>query len=64
MRCVYVKQEITNRLLKFYTLEEAFKWLHSPHPQLDGRTPVGAMADDREDEVTAIIDRLEADAYL
>lgn len=47
-------------LANFYTVEEANKWMHSPHPQLDGRVPI--LSEVRE--VAAILDRLESGAYL
>ena len=48
------------KLLNFYSPKEAVEWLHSPHPQLDGRK----AADCEPAEVAAIIDRLESGAYL
>lgn len=51
---------LRKRLLEFYTVADANKWLHSPHPQLDGRVPILSS----HAEVDAILNRLESDAYL
>ena len=52
--------ELRKRLLEFYTVEDANKWLYSPHPQLNGHVPVLST----RLEVEAILDRLESGAYL
>lgn len=51
---------LRKRLFEFYTVDEANKWMHSPHPQLDGRVPI--LSNVRE--VSVILDRLESGAYL
>jgi uncharacterized protein (DUF2384 family) len=47
-------------LREFYSPSEAYRWLNSPHPQLEDRHAV----DCEFDEVMAIIDRLKSSAYL
>lgn len=55
---------VTMRLGGYYAPEEARAWLHTPHPQLGGERPVDLVQEGRTEEVTAILDRLDADAYL
>lgn len=50
-----------DRLCAFgYTRDEAEKWLDATHPQLNG----AAAIDSEFENVSAIIQRLEDDAYL
>lgn len=55
---------IVNRLDAYYSPEEVRLWLYTPHPQLEGRRAIDAIVDDRAAEVIAILDRLDAEAYL
>ena len=55
---------VVMRLNEYYGEEEVRAWLHARHPQLDGQRAIDLIRDDRTDEVIAILDRLEADAYL
>ncbi len=55
---------VAMRLGAYYSGEEVWAWLHAPHPQLDGERPVDLVQEGRTEEVTAILDRLDADAYL
>lgn len=63
MTCIDIT-DIVERLAGYYTVEEIDVWLSAPHPQLDGQTPEGLIASGGRDQVTAIIDRLDADAYF
>lgn len=55
---------VVNRLTEYYTDEEIRAWLYARHPQLDGARAIDLIADERSDEVLAVVDRLDADAYL
>ena len=55
---------VAMRLNAYYTDEEVRAWLYARHPQLDGQRAIDLIHDGRSEEVIAIIDRLDADAYL
>ena len=55
---------VAMRLGAYYSREEVRAWLHAPHPQLDGERAVDLVHSGRTEEVIAILDRLDADAYL
>lgn len=55
---------VVMRLGEYYSREEVRAWLHAPHPQLDGERAVDLIHNGRTEEVIAILDRLDADAYL
>ena len=55
---------VVELLSDFYTPEETRLWLHTPHPLLDRKRAVDLIHSDRTEEVLAVIDRLEAGAYL
>ena len=55
---------VVMRLSEYYNQEEVRAWLYARHPQLDGERAIDLIHDDRSEEVLAIIDRLDADAYL
>lgn len=55
---------VVERLSDFYTPEETRIWLHTPHPLLDRERAVDLIHASRTEEVLAVIDRLEAGAYL
>ncbi len=55
---------VAMRLGEYYSREEVRAWLHAPHPQLDGERAVDLIHNGRTEEVIAILDRLDADAYL
>lgn len=57
-------REVDARLEPYYSTAERFRWLSSPHPQLEGATACDALLDGDGDKVHAIIDRLDADNYL
>lgn len=51
-------------LSDFYTPEETRLWLHTPHPLLGRERAVDLILEGRTEEVLAVIERLEAGAYL
>ena len=55
---------IVSRLDEYYTPEEVRIWLYSQHPQLGGQRAIDLIIDDRTADVIAILDRLDAEAYL
>ena len=55
---------VVMRLGEYYGHEEVRAWLYSRHPQLDGERAIDVIHGDRTEEVIAILDRLDADAYL
>jgi uncharacterized protein (DUF2384 family) len=55
---------VVMRLSEYYSHEEVRAWLYARHPQLDGARAIDLIHDDRSVEVIAILDRLDADAYL
>jgi transcriptional regulator with XRE-family HTH domain len=55
---------VVMRLSEYYNQLEVRAWLYARHPQLDGARAMDLIHDDRSEEVIAIIDRLDADAYL
>ena len=52
------------RLRQYYSAEKAMEWLNTPHPQLSGQTALWVWSDGRAGEVHAILDRLDADAFI
>ena len=52
------------RLGDYYEREEVRAWLYARHPQLGGERVIDVIHDDRTEEVIAILDRLDADAYV
>ena len=52
------------RLSEYYDREEIRAWLYALHPQLDGERAIDLIHGERTEDVIAIIDRLDADAYL
>ena len=55
---------VVMRLGEYYDHEEVRAWLYSRHPQLEGERAIDLIHDQRMEEVIAILDRLDADAYL
>ena len=55
---------VVMRLSEYYGQEEVRAWLYARHPQLDGARAIDLIHDERTEEVIAILDRLDADAYL
>ena len=55
---------VVMRLGEYYGPEEVRAWLYARHPQLEGARAIDLIHDERTEEVIAILDRLDADAYL
>lgn len=55
---------VVDRLRDFYTADEIRLWLHSRHQLLNGERPIDLINDDRTEEVLAVIERLDAGAYI
>ena len=55
---------VVMRLSVYYAQEEVRAWLYARHPQLQGERAIDLVFDDRTEEVLAILDRLDADAYI
>ena len=55
---------IVDRLADFYTPDETRLWLHARHPLLNGERAIDLINQDRTEEVLAVIERLDAGAYL
>ena len=58
------RQLVLSRLAEHYTAEEALQWILLPNPQLEDETALDFIHAGRESEVVAILDRLDAFAYL
>ncbi len=55
---------VVMRLSEYHGPEQVRAWLYARHPQLDGARAVDLIRDERTEEVVALLDRLDADAYL
>lgn len=55
---------VVMRLSEYYSRDEVRAWLYARHPQLDGERAIDLIHDDRSEDVIAVLDRLDADAYL
>ena len=55
---------VVMRLAEYHDHEEVRAWLYARHPQLDGARAIDLIQDERTEEVVAMLDRLDADAYL
>ena len=55
---------IVSRLDDYYSPEEVRLWLYAPHPQLAGQRAIDAIIGGHATDVIAILDRLDAEAYL
>jgi transcriptional regulator with XRE-family HTH domain len=55
---------VVERLSDFYTPDETRLWLHSKHPLLNGERAIDLINNDRTEEVLAVIERLDAGAYV
>ena len=53
-----------DRLSDFYTPDETRLWLHARHPLLNGECAIDLINAGRTEEVLAVIERLEAGAYI
>ena len=55
---------IVGRLQEYYSPAEIRIWIFARHPQLEGERAIDLINEGRSEEVLAILDRLDADAYL
>lgn len=55
---------VVMRLSEYYDSDEVRAWLYARHPQLDGERAMDLINGNRSEEVLAILDRLDDDAYL
>jgi transcriptional regulator with XRE-family HTH domain len=55
---------VVDRLSDFYTPDETRLWLHTYHPLLKGERAIDLINAGRTEEVLAVIERLDAGAYL
>lgn len=55
---------IVGRLEEYYSPQEIRLWLYAPHPQLEGRRAIDLIVDGKTEAVVAILERLDAEAYL
>ena len=55
---------VVERLSDFYTADETRLWLHSRHPLLNGERAIDLINTDRTEEVLAVIERLDAGAFV
>ena len=55
---------VVERLSDFYSADETRLWLHSRHPLLNGERAIDLINNGRTEEVLAVIERLDAGAYL
>jgi len=55
---------VVDRLSDLYTPDETRIWLHSKHPLLGQRRAIELIREGRTEDVLAVIERIEAGAYL
>ena len=55
---------VVSRLNDYHKSDDVRIWLYSGHPQLDGRRAIDLIVGNRTAEVIAMLDRLDAEAYL
>jgi transcriptional regulator with XRE-family HTH domain len=55
---------VVDRLSDFYSADEIRLWLHARHPLLDGERAIDLIRANRTEDVLAVIDRLDAGAFL
>ena len=55
---------VVMRLSDYYGHEEVRAWLYARHPQLNGKRAIDVVHDQQTEEVIAILDRMDADAYI
>jgi len=57
-------RHVMERLAAYYAPHEVRRWLHAPHPQLDGARPVDLIRQRRSIAVSAVIDRLDGEVHV
>ena len=55
---------VVGRLGEYYSPDEIRTWLYARHPQLEGQRAIDLICEDRSEEVLAVLERLDAEAYL
>lgn len=55
---------VVDRLSDFYTPDEARLWLHAKHPLLEQRRAIDLIRAGKTEDVLAVIERMDAGAYL
>lgn len=55
---------VVDRLADFYTPEDARLWLHTNHPLLNNEKAIDLIRAGKTEEVLAVIERLDAGAFL
>ena len=55
---------VVTRLGEYYGPDEIRAWLYARHPQLDSEHAFDAIRVGRTEDVLAILDRLDTDAYV
>jgi transcriptional regulator with XRE-family HTH domain len=55
---------VVDRLADLYTPEETRLWLHASHPLLNNERAIDLISSGRTEDVLAVIERLDAGAYL
>ena len=55
---------VVDRLSDLYTPDETRLWLHARHPLLNNERAIDLINEGRTEEVLAVIERLDAGAYL
>ena len=51
-------------LARLYTTEEALAWLHTEHPMLNDRRAIDLIDSGKAEEVFAVIEALNSDAFV
>ncbi|MGO9744184.1 MAG: antitoxin Xre/MbcA/ParS toxin-binding domain-containing protein [Roseiarcus sp.] len=54
---------VVDRLAEFYTPEETRLWLHAKHPMLGNEAAIDLINSGRTEEVLAVIEALDSEAY-
>ena len=55
---------VVGRFEEYYSSGEIRTWLYAPHPQLEGKRAIDVINQGHTEVVIAILDRLDAEAYL
>ena len=55
---------VAMRLNEYYDQNEVRAWLYAQHPQFSGQRAIDLIKQERTEEVLAVLDRLDADAYV
>ena len=56
--------DVLARLNEYYDLAEQAQWLDAEQPQLDGKRAIDIIGEGKAQELIAVLDRLDACAYL